>query len=259
MQIGGAFDQQHGGLRGAPKFPNAALYELVWRAGMRTGDERFFKLIEHTLEHICEGGIYDHLGGGFSRYSVDERWLVPHFEKMLYDNAQLLELLALAHVRTGHPLYRQRAVETVGWLAREMTTPGRGVLGFARRRFGGRRGQVLRLVAGRRWSRRWARTMLHFLCSITMSPRRATSRVTISSIFSSTYRAAVKIEARLAMLRDKLFMLREKRVRPGLDDKVLADWNGVMIAALANAGFDAGRAGLDRAWRNKPSISLRSR
>ena len=123
MQIGGAFDQQHGGLRGAPKFPNAALYELVWRAGMRTGDERFFKLIEHTLEHICEGGIYDHLGGGFSRYSVDERWLVPHFEKMLYDNAQLLELLAVAHVRTGHPLYRQRAVETVGWLAREMTTP----------------------------------------------------------------------------------------------------------------------------------------
>jgi uncharacterized protein YyaL (SSP411 family) len=123
MQIVGAFDQQHGGLRGAPKFPNAALYELVWRAGMRTGDERFFKLIEHTLEHICEGGIYDHLGGGFSRYSVDERWLVPHFEKMLYDNAQLLELLAVAHVRTGHPLYRQRAVETVGWLAREMTTP----------------------------------------------------------------------------------------------------------------------------------------
>ena len=124
-QIGGAFDPTHGGLRGAPKFPNAALYELIWRAGLRTGDERFFKLIEHTLERICEGGIYDHLGGGFSRYSVDERWLVPHFEKMLYDNAQLLELLALAHGRskTGNPLFRQRAAETVGWLKREMTTP----------------------------------------------------------------------------------------------------------------------------------------
>ena len=121
-QIGGAFDPQHGGLRGAPKFPNASLYELAWRAGLRTGDERFFKLIEHTLEHICEGGIYDHLGGGFSRYSVDERWLVPHFEKMLYDNAQLLELLALAYQRSGNPLFRQRAAETVGWLAREMTT-----------------------------------------------------------------------------------------------------------------------------------------
>ena len=66
------------------------MYELVWRAGLRSGDKRFFELIEHTLERICEGGIYDHLGGGFSRYSVDERWLVPHFEKMLYDNAQLL-------------------------------------------------------------------------------------------------------------------------------------------------------------------------
>ena len=78
-------------------------YELLWRAGLRTGDERFFELIEHTLERICEGGIYDHLGGGFSRYSVDERWLVPHFEKMLYDNAQLLELLALAYARSRQP------------------------------------------------------------------------------------------------------------------------------------------------------------
>ena len=103
-------------------FPNAALYELLWRAGLRRADSRFFQLIDLTLERICEGGIYDHLGGGFSRYSVDERWLVPHFEKMLYDNAQLLELLPLAHARTGNSLFRQRAIETVGWLVREMTT-----------------------------------------------------------------------------------------------------------------------------------------
>ena len=83
---------------------------------------RYFAAVEITLDHISEGGIYDHLGGGFSRYSVDERWLVPHFEKMLYDNAQLLELLAIAHARSNKPLYRQRAQETVGWLAREMTT-----------------------------------------------------------------------------------------------------------------------------------------
>src|SRR5690606_2696106 len=87
-QIGGAFGPTHGGRRGAPKFPNAALYELLWRAGLRGGEARYFDLIAHTLERICEGGIYDHVGGGFSRYSVDERWLVPHFEKMLYDNAQ---------------------------------------------------------------------------------------------------------------------------------------------------------------------------
>ena len=81
------------------------MFELLWRAGLRTGDERFFDAVELTLERICEGGIYDHLGGGFSRYSVDERWLVPHFEKMLYDNAQLLELLALAYAA-----HRQAAV-----------------------------------------------------------------------------------------------------------------------------------------------------
>ena len=85
------------------------MFEFLWRAGLRGTDARFFDLVEHTLDRICEGGIYDHLGGGFSRYSVDERWLVPHFEKMLYDNAQLLELLALAHVRSGKPLFLQRA------------------------------------------------------------------------------------------------------------------------------------------------------
>src|SRR5690606_23129383 len=79
-----------------------------------------------TLERICEGGIYDHLGGGFARYSVDAQWLVPHFEKMLYDNAQLQELLALAYRRSGNSLFLQRARETVGWLTREMTAPGGG-------------------------------------------------------------------------------------------------------------------------------------
>jgi hypothetical protein len=115
-------DPVNGGTRGAPKFPQAALFECLWRAGLRSGEASYFTVVEITLDHICEGGIYDHLGGGFARYSVDERWLVPHFEKMLYDNAQLLELLAVAYQRTGKELYRQRAHETVAWLAREMTT-----------------------------------------------------------------------------------------------------------------------------------------
>src|SRR5262249_54513902 len=92
-----------------------------WRAGRRTGETRDFALVELTLGRICNGGIYDHLGGGFSRYSVDERWLVPHFEKMLYDNAQLLELLALAFARMRNPLFRDRALQGGGWLGREMT------------------------------------------------------------------------------------------------------------------------------------------
>src|SRR4051812_47883801 len=82
-------DPVNGGMRGAPKFPNASLFELIWRAGLRSGEARYFGLIEITLDRISEGGIYDHLGGGLARYSVDENWLVPHFEKMLYDNAQL--------------------------------------------------------------------------------------------------------------------------------------------------------------------------
>src|ERR1700689_2128319 len=122
-QLGGIIDPVNGGIRGAPKFPQASLFELLWRGGLRSGEARYFAAVDVTLHHICEGGIYDHLGGGFSRYSVDERWLVPHFEKMLYDNAQLLELLAIAHQRGGNALYRQRAEETVDWLAREMTTP----------------------------------------------------------------------------------------------------------------------------------------
>ena len=93
------------------------MFECLWRAGLRTGEHRYFAAVEHHARHICEGGIYDHLGGGFARYSVDERWLVPHFEKMLYDNAQLLELLAIAYQRTGKDLYRRRAYETVAWLS----------------------------------------------------------------------------------------------------------------------------------------------
>ena len=94
-------DPVNGGLRGAPKFPQCLMLENLWRAGLRRNDKRFFDIVERSLERMCEGGIYDHLGGGFSRYSVDDRWLVPHFEKMLYDNAQLLELLALAWQHSG--------------------------------------------------------------------------------------------------------------------------------------------------------------
>src|SRR6185312_626886 len=120
-RIGGLFDPVNGGLRGAPKFPQCGMLEFLWRAGERTGEERYFAVVEHSLKQMSEGGIYDHLGGGYSRYSVDEKWLVPHFEKMLYDNAQILELLSLACARGKNELFRERARETVAWLAREMT------------------------------------------------------------------------------------------------------------------------------------------
>jgi uncharacterized protein YyaL (SSP411 family) len=237
-QIGNMIDQVHGGLRGAPKFPQSPMLEMLWRAGMRSGDVRFFDTVEHTLERMCEGGIYDHLGGGFSRYSVDERWLVPHFEKMLYDNAVLLELLALGFARGGKhaALFRERARETVGWLKREMTTTGGAFSASLDADSEGEEGkfyvwgknEIIELLgpdAGNFFARHYDVTddgnfeghnILNRLDAPETNDRDA---------------------ERLAQLREILLSAREGRVRPGLEDKVLADWNGLLIAALVNAGI----------------------
>jgi uncharacterized protein len=235
-QLGGIIDPVNGGTRGAPKFPQAALFELLWRAGLRTGEARYFAAVDITLHHICEGGIYDHLGGGFARYSVDERWLVPHFEKMLYDNAQLLELLAIAHQRTGKALYRQRAEETVTWLRREMTT-GEGA--FAASLDADSEGEEGKFYV---WSYDELIRQLgiedgeFFARHYDVTPAGNFEGHNILNRLKPQPRNEAD-EARLAALREKLLAVRAGRVRPGLDDKVLADWNGLMIAALVNAGL----------------------
>jgi len=233
-QLGGLIDPVNGGTRGAPKFPQAALFELLWRGGLRTGEERYFAAVDITLHHICEGGIYDHLGGGFSRYSVDERWLVPHFEKMLYDNAQLLELLAVAHRRSGKELYRRRARDTVAWLAREMTT-GEGA--FCASLDADSEGEEGKFYV---WSYDQVLDVLgredgvFFAQHYGVTPEGNFEGHNILNRLKPLPRSETD-EARLAALRAKLFAVRSARVRPGLDDKVLADWNGLMIAALADA------------------------
>ena len=98
-------DPEHGGLQGAPKFPNPPIFRFLWQNAFRTGAPEGQEALHLMLDRMSQGGIYDHLGGGYSRYSTDAFWLVPHFEKMLYDNAQLLELLALAHAHRPDPLY----------------------------------------------------------------------------------------------------------------------------------------------------------
>ncbi len=234
-QAGNMIDTTHGGLRGAPKFPQPALLEFLWRAGVRTNDQRFFDLVELSLERMCEGGIYDHLGGGFSRYSVDERWLVPHFEKMLYDNAQLLELLALAWQRSGNALFAERARETVGWLVREMTTKEGAFCASLDADSEGEEGKfyvwfydeimrTLGLADGEFFARHYD-----------VTPGGNFEGHNILNRLARVPRTR-EDEERLALLRAKLMQVRAKRVRPGLDDKVLADWNGLMIAALVNAG-----------------------
>jgi uncharacterized protein YyaL (SSP411 family) len=245
-RLGGIIDPVHGGVRGAPKFPNSAMYEFLWRAGLRTGEERYFAVIEHTLERICSGGIYDHLGGGFSRYAVDERWLVPHFEKMLYDNAQLLELLALAWHRSGEELFRTRARETVGWLVREMTTEEGA---FCASLDADSEGEEGRFYV---WSKAEIEDVLGEDDAAFFAQHYDVTEAGNFEGHNILNRLARPHpnpppqaeegregadETRLADLRGKLLEARDKRVRPGLDDKVLADWNGLMIAALANAGI----------------------
>jgi len=236
QQIGGMIDPVHGGLRGAPKFPQPMVLEFLWRAGQRTGDARYFATVELTLEHICQGGIYDHLGGGFSRYSVDERWLVPHFEKMLYDNALLLELLALAYQRSGRDLFRARARETVEWLAHEMTTEQGAFCASLDADSEGEEGKFYV------WSLAEITDILgpgdaeSFAAHYDATPQGNFEGHIIINRLNDLQRE-MDDEARLAPMRQKLLAARGKRVRPGLDDKVLADWNGLMIAALVNAGI----------------------
>src|SRR5450759_2406694 len=236
---------------------NAALTHAIQRmldrlekariAGACAGDARFFETVEHSLNRMCEGGIYDHLGGGFSRYSVDERWLVPHFEKMLYDNAQLLELLALAYQRSGKELFRQRARETVQWLAREMTT-GEGA--FAASLDADSDGEEGKFYV---WSLAEIEQALgpdaadftaqydvtavgnfeghNILNQLKHLPR----SIGEGSQIGAESQRSIDDAARFSMLRGKLLEFREIRVRPGLDAKVLADWNGLMISGLVNA------------------------
>jgi uncharacterized protein YyaL (SSP411 family) len=235
-QIGNAFDITHGGLRGAPKFPQPAILEMLWRAGLRTGDARFYETVQHTLERMSEGGIYDHLGGGYSRYSVDEKWLVPHFEKMLYDNAQLLELLALAYQRSGNALFATRARETVEWLKREMTTPQGAFSASLDADSEGEEGKFYV------WSKNEIIELIgpeaggFFMRHYDVSDEGNFEGHNILNRSTAPPRSEAD-EARLKALRDILLDARAARVRPGLDDKALADWNGLMIAALVNAGI----------------------
>ncbi|HEV1999522.1 MAG TPA: thioredoxin domain-containing protein, partial [Xanthobacteraceae bacterium] len=228
-------DPMHGGLKGAPKFPQASIFEFLWRAGERTAEARFFAAAELTLRQMSQGGIYDHLGGGFSRYSVDERWLVPHFEKMLYDNAQLLELLALAFLRTGNPLFRERAAETVGWLRREMVINGGAFASSLDADSEGEEGKFYVWSAAEIERELGPADTAFFAAHYDVTAGGNFEGHTILNRLKAPPRAEDD-EKRLIVLRDKLFAARTKRVRPGLDDKALADWNGLMIAALANAG-----------------------
>ncbi|MDP6874822.1 MAG: thioredoxin domain-containing protein [Alphaproteobacteria bacterium] len=227
-------DMAHGGVGQAPKFPQTYAIEMILRGWLRRPDETFRLAVDKTLTGMCQGGIYDHLGGGFARYSTDERWLVPHFEKMLYDNALLIDILTLAWQSTGEPLYAQRVEETIAWVLAEMVVPGGG---FAATLDADSEGEEGRFYV-------WQEAEIDEILGPDSAQFKAAYDVTAAGNWEGKVilnRSAQpelgqeELEQTLRRCREKLFDQRATRIRPGWDDKVLADWNGLMIAALANA------------------------
>ena len=237
----GYMDHDLGGVRGAPKFPQASLLEMLWRAGLRTGDSRYRDAVLITLRNIAEGGIYDHLGGGFARYSVDDRWLVPHFEKMLYDNAQLVELLTQAFITTGDPLFKTRVEETIAWLLREMRLPGGAFAASIDADSEGHEGKFYVWRYGEIVDALGEDEAAFFARIYDVTPAGNFEGTSILNRLRALDALGDEAEARLAAARDKLLTRRGSRVRPQTDDKILADWNGLMIAALVLAGATFGR------------------
>ena len=216
-------DQRHGGIGGAPKFPQEPSFELLWRGWKRTADPDMRDAVLLTLTRMAQGGIYDHLGGGFARYSVDAEWLVPHFEKMLYDNAQLVEQYALIWQETRSPLYEARIRETVSWALREMRAgPGpSGHRGFASSLDADSEHEEGKFYV---WSEAeidaaLGRDAALFKRIYDVHPEGNWEHKTILNRTAHPDLMDEFGEGALAKARTKLLALRAGRVRPGFDDK----------------------------------------
>ena len=228
-----AADGRHGGFGGAPKFPPASALELLLARGET-------EHVERTLDAMLAGGIYDQLGGGFARYSVDAAWLVPHFEKMLYDNGLLARAYLHGWQRFGHDRYRRVVEETLDWMLREMRGPEGGFYSALDADSEGEEGKFYV------WTPSEVQAVLGDPDGATACRAYGvTDRGNFEHGTTVLYRA-VELdpleEARLAGLRDKLFADREKRVRPGRDDNILASWNALMIQGLCAAYQATGTA-----------------
>jgi hypothetical protein len=223
------FDARFGGFGAAPKFPHPTDLEFCLRKGE-------IDIAHTTLKHMCEGGIYDQLGGGFSRYSVDAQWMIPHFEKMLYDNGPLLGLLADAWLATGDALYAKCAEETAGWIAREMQSPEGGYYSSLDADSEHEEGKFYV------WSREEVQQLLTDEEYLAFSSRYGLDRP--PNFENRHWHLYVSKPAQGPLIeraREKLFAAREKRVRPGRDDKILVSWNALAIRGMARAGRVFGR------------------
>ncbi len=238
------YDALEGGFGAAPKFPRPHLLSFLLRRWERSGDPGILAMVEHTLDAMAAGGIHDHLGGGFARYSTDRRWLVPHFEKMLYDQALLLRAYTEAWQATGRERHAAAARDIAAYVLRDLRDPGGA---FRSAEDADSEGEEGRYYV-------WAPDeILEVLGKDEAALFSAAYGVTLRGNFEGGHSVLARtatdaelagrfelepgaVAARLAASREALLRARERRVRPGLDDKVLTDWNGLMISALAHAG-----------------------
>jgi uncharacterized protein len=242
-KLAGSFDTRNGGLGGAPKFPQAMVLDFALRGAMRTDNAQLRALLLLTLEKMANGGICDQLGGGFHRYSVDAKWLVPHFEKMLYDNAQLALLYLNAWQATGTEFYRYVCMDTLEYILREMTGTEGGFYSATDADSEGEEGkffvwskaeieEVLGEEDARAFNAYYGVTARgnfegHNILNVAVEGEAIAQNLNIS---------LEELQESINRSRDKLFAVREKRIPPGLDDKILTSWNGLMMKAFAVAG-----------------------
>lgn len=236
-----SYDPGYGGFGGAPKFPQAMTCSFLMRYWKRSGEPQALNMVEHTLRKMAEGGMYDHLGGGFHRYSVDEKWLVPHFEKMLYDNALLSRVYLDAYQITKNELYRRIASETLDYVLREMHRPGGGFYSTQDADSEGEEGKYyvweldeIKDALGdeaEAFARYYGVTesgnfehrknILH----VSGSPEDIAAQIGIN---------VSELQTRIGKGKAQLFGKRESRIRPGLDDKIITAWSALMISSMAS-------------------------
>ncbi len=251
------FDRRYGGWGRAPKFPAPQTIDFLLRQYQRKGDDTARYQAEFTLLRMAHGGMYDQLGGGFHRYSVDEKWLVPHFEKMLYDNGQLARAYLHAFQLTGDVEYRRIVEETLDYVKREMTAPEGGYYAAQDADSEGVEGKFFV------WSAAEIRQALGEDASLFAQAYDVTANGNwehtnilhlprpLEEVARVTGQPVERVRDRCARAKQKLFAIREQRVHPQRDDKVLVNWNGLMLGAMAEAGRVLNRADyLESARRN---------
>jgi hypothetical protein len=247
-QLAQSYDPRHGGFGRAPKFPHPTSLEQLLRhyaASARAGqpDEEALAMASETLERMALGGIYDHVGGGFCRYSVDERWMIPHFEKMLYDNGPLLALYVDAWQATGRPLFARVAAEVARWTVREMQSPEGGYYSSLDADSEGEEGRFYLWTPGE------VRALVEADDYDLLARQFGLDRpanfegqwhlhvfVPVAELARTAGRPPEEVERRIGAALVRLFAARERRVRPGRDEKILASWNGLMMRGMATAG-----------------------